>query len=113
MNLTKREIEILSLVAQGLSSKECADHLWLKTQTVKNHLANIYDKSTQDSWWNAFESIRLAFPVRQRVVIPLSGQRQIILSYPIDITALEFERLCEYLELHLKFMREDAQKEAA
>lgn len=44
MRLTKREIEVLSLIAQGHSSKEAADVLFVSKRTVDFHLANIYDK---------------------------------------------------------------------
>jgi len=42
--LTEREIEILSLVASGLSNKEIARQLFLTVGTVKAHLYNIYQK---------------------------------------------------------------------
>ena len=42
--LTAREIEILRLVADGLSNREVAASLWLSDQTVKFHLANAYRK---------------------------------------------------------------------
>ena len=44
VRLTKREIEVLSLIAQGHSSKEAADVLFVSKRTVDFHLANIYDK---------------------------------------------------------------------
>lgn len=44
IKLTKREIEVLSLIAQGHSSKEAADVLFVSKRTVDFHLANIYDK---------------------------------------------------------------------
>jgi len=42
--LTKREIEILALVAQGYSNTRVANLLWVTEQTVKFHLSNIYRK---------------------------------------------------------------------
>jgi len=42
--LTKRERQILSLVMQGLSNRQIADHLGLKYYTVTTHLKNIYKK---------------------------------------------------------------------
>ena len=42
--LTKREQEILRLVAEGRSNAEVARELWVTEQTVKFHLANIYRK---------------------------------------------------------------------
>ncbi len=44
IKLTKREIEGLSLVIEGRSSKEVADLLYVSKRTVDFHLANIYDK---------------------------------------------------------------------
>jgi DNA-binding NarL/FixJ family response regulator len=42
--LTRREIEILRLVAEGRSNREVAKLLWVTDQTVKFHLANTYRK---------------------------------------------------------------------
>ncbi len=42
--LTVREIEILELLAQRLSAKEIAQHLFISDRTVKRHAANIYQK---------------------------------------------------------------------
>lgn len=44
VRLTKREIEVLSLVIEGMSSKDVADALYVSKRTVDFHLANIYDK---------------------------------------------------------------------
>ncbi len=43
-NLTKREREILSLVAEGMSNREIADKLVLSPETVKSHVAAILEK---------------------------------------------------------------------
>lgn len=42
--LTRRELEILRLVADGRSNREVAKLLWVTDQTVKFHLANTYRK---------------------------------------------------------------------
>jgi DNA-binding NarL/FixJ family response regulator len=42
--LTRRELEILQLVAEGHSNAELARMLWVTEQTVKFHLSNIYRK---------------------------------------------------------------------
>ncbi len=42
--LTKREEEILQLIADGYSTSEVAGRLFISGKTVKNHLASIYDK---------------------------------------------------------------------
>ena len=43
-DLTKRELEILRLVADGRSNAQVAKKLWVTEQTVKFHLSNIYRK---------------------------------------------------------------------
>jgi DNA-binding NarL/FixJ family response regulator len=42
--LTRREFEILQLVAEGHSNSQLATMLWVTEQTVKFHLSNIYRK---------------------------------------------------------------------
>ena len=42
--LTRRESEILGLVAEGYSNAQLARMLWVTEQTVKFHLSNIYRK---------------------------------------------------------------------
>jgi DNA-binding NarL/FixJ family response regulator len=42
--LTARELEILRLVAQGMTNGQIARHLWVTEQTVKFHLSNTYRK---------------------------------------------------------------------
>jgi NarL family two-component system response regulator LiaR len=43
-DLTRREREILRLLAQGLSNSALANKLWVTEQTIKFHLSNIYRK---------------------------------------------------------------------
>jgi DNA-binding CsgD family transcriptional regulator len=56
IRLTKREIEVLSLIAQGHSSKEAADALYVSKRTVDFHLANIYDKLQVNNRVQAFRA---------------------------------------------------------
>jgi DNA-binding NarL/FixJ family response regulator len=42
--ITKREEEVLQLVADGCSTPEVAERLFISQKTVKNHLAAIYQK---------------------------------------------------------------------
>jgi DNA-binding CsgD family transcriptional regulator len=56
VRLTQREIEVLSLIAQGHSSKEAADVLYVSKRTVDFHLANIYDKLQVSNRVQAFRA---------------------------------------------------------
>jgi DNA-binding NarL/FixJ family response regulator len=42
--LTEREVEVLDLVAQGLSNSEITQRLVVSPKTVRNHLTNIFAK---------------------------------------------------------------------
>ena len=42
--LTKRETEILRLVAEGLTNEEIGKKIFISEKTVKTHLTNIFDK---------------------------------------------------------------------
>lgn len=44
VHLTDREVEVLRLIAKGMSNLEIANKLYLSEKTVKNHLTNIFRK---------------------------------------------------------------------
>ena len=44
LGLTKRELEILELIAAGLSNKEIAEKSFVSENTVKTHLSRVFDK---------------------------------------------------------------------
>lgn len=44
LNLSKRELEILSLLAQGYSNQEIAAKLFVSLSTVKTHNQNLFEK---------------------------------------------------------------------
>lgn len=44
LNMTRRELEILELVAQGLSNREIANKLFVSENTVKTHCSRAFDK---------------------------------------------------------------------
>lgn len=43
--LSKREIEVLQLIASGFSNQEIADKLFISLRTVTNHRASLYQKT--------------------------------------------------------------------
>lgn len=43
-NLTRRELEVLKLLAVGMYNKEVAEKLKISERTVKNHVSNIFKK---------------------------------------------------------------------
>ncbi|MET4223298.1 response regulator transcription factor [Oerskovia enterophila] len=49
VSLSLRELEVLGLVAQGLSNDEVARELFLSKATVKSHLVHVYEKLGVDS----------------------------------------------------------------
>ena len=44
LGLSDRELEVLELVATGLSNKEIAEKLFVSVNTVKTHLKKVYEK---------------------------------------------------------------------
>jgi DNA-binding NarL/FixJ family response regulator len=68
-DLTRRELEILCLVAEGMPNAELAKMLWVTEQTVKFHLSNIYRKldvsnRTEASRWAQIHGLLPVEPVR-------------------------------------------------
>jgi NarL family two-component system response regulator LiaR len=44
LGITRRELEILELIAQGMSNREIADKLFVSENTVKTHSSRLFDK---------------------------------------------------------------------
>lgn len=44
LGITKRELEILELIAHGMSNREIADKLFVSENTVKTHSSRLFDK---------------------------------------------------------------------
>ncbi len=70
--LTRRELEILQLVAEGHSNAQLARMLWVTEQTVKFHLSNIYRKlgvsnRTEASRWAQLQGLLIA-PVERQLM---------------------------------------------
>jgi len=44
LNMSRRELEVLQLMANGLSNQEIADQLFVSLNTVKTHSARLFEK---------------------------------------------------------------------
>jgi DNA-binding NarL/FixJ family response regulator len=45
LGITSREVDVLVLVAEGLSNRQIADRLTLSPKTVERHLASLFDRT--------------------------------------------------------------------
>jgi DNA-binding NarL/FixJ family response regulator len=58
--ITKRETEVLQLIADGRSTPEVAADLYISQKTVKNHLASIYQKlEARDRTQAVLQAVRM------------------------------------------------------
>jgi len=58
--ITKREEEVLQLIADGCSTPEVASKLYISQKTVKNHLASIYQKlDARDRTQAVLQAVRM------------------------------------------------------
>lgn len=44
LGISKRELEVLELIAQGMSNREIADKLFVSPHTIKTHSSNLFIK---------------------------------------------------------------------
>ena len=42
--VTRRELEVLQLIAEGMSTREISRRLWVTDETVKTHVRRLLDK---------------------------------------------------------------------
>jgi DNA-binding CsgD family transcriptional regulator len=45
LGVTSREVDVLTLVAEGCTTREIAERLYLSTKTVERHLSNLADRT--------------------------------------------------------------------
>ena len=58
--VTKREEEVLQMIANGCSTPEVAENLYISQKTVKNHLASIYQKlDARDRTQAVLQAVRM------------------------------------------------------
>jgi DNA-binding NarL/FixJ family response regulator len=58
--VTKREEEVLQLIADGCSTSEVAEGMFISQKTVKNHLASIYQKlDARDRTQAVLQAVRM------------------------------------------------------
>lgn len=58
--VTRREIDVLQLIADGCSTPEVAERLFISQKTVKNHLASIYQKlDARDRTQAVLQAVRM------------------------------------------------------
>jgi PAS domain S-box-containing protein len=61
-DLTPRQVEVLRLLEQGRSTKQIAAELHLSTETVRNHIRDIFRRLDVHSRLEAVAAARAAFP---------------------------------------------------
>jgi ATP/maltotriose-dependent transcriptional regulator MalT len=71
VRLTRRERQVLMLIAQGIPSREVAEQLIVSKRTVDFHLANIYEKLQVSNRLQAFRR------ASELGLIPFQGQGRV------------------------------------
>jgi non-specific serine/threonine protein kinase len=66
--LSAREVEVVSLIAQGLSNREIANRLILSVRTVERHIENVYNRLGISG--KAGRAIVTAYALRHELVAP-------------------------------------------
>lgn len=58
LGLSKRELEVLSLIAEGLSNQEIGDRLFVSLNTIKTHSSRLFEKLEVKSRTQAVEKAK-------------------------------------------------------
>lgn len=59
LGLSKRELDVLQLMAKGLSNTEIAEQLFVSLNTIKTHTSNLFDKLDVKRRTQAVEKAKL------------------------------------------------------
>lgn len=70
LGLSDRELEVLQLMADGLSNQEIASRLFLSVNTIKTHSSNIFEKLDVSRRTQAVEQARRLNIIPSRSVLP-------------------------------------------
>lgn len=58
LNLSNRELEVLQLMAEGLSNQEIASRLFVSLNTIKTHSSNVFEKMEVKSRTQAIDKAK-------------------------------------------------------
>jgi DNA-binding CsgD family transcriptional regulator len=97
--LTERELEVLRLIAKGLSNKEIADRLCISVDTVKKHSYNSYKKLKVQN------RVQLSYFIQNLVEEDAQNQGQ-PLGLLVLATLRTDEKIPPYLRQFLALLRE-------
>ena len=76
LGLTRREQQIVPLIAQGLTNKEIANHFCLSEQTIKNHLYRMMQKVGVSDRLSVVELCRTQGYVVQGLYVKLPAENR-------------------------------------
>lgn len=85
--LSKREIELLTLVSSGLSNEEIANELNISKRTVGKHIENIFSKTKTES-----RTLLAVFAITEHLIcLPTPGklEQSILATFKIEQLALQ------------------------
>jgi DNA-binding CsgD family transcriptional regulator len=63
VKLTKRELDVMTLMVQDLGNREIAEHLGISIQTVKTHRKHAYEKL--DAHTPVDAALKFLFPIEE------------------------------------------------
>lgn len=87
--LSKREIELLTLISSGLSNEEIANVLSISKRTVDKHIENIFAKTNIES-----KTLLAIFAITENLIcLPTPGnlENSILATFKIEQIAKQFE----------------------